>query len=712
MQLFYHLNPSIEDLSTLNRCRMYLQVNYVSEICTGDGNAISEHAWNGLRFEISHRTDSWPRYQRPYPREWSLWQLFLKKTLVHRGLRLKRPLGKWLRFTPEWEWYYSPSQECLFQQTEGKWLSFSQVLKRDRLPTFTNHGVQAIPPTDACRATIYHNRQRIICTGYSPILSQPPNRADTFSQYIKGAVEGEKWCFAHLDMTDDGTILAKAISQGDAITISDGSFQDTYGTAAWVLEGSDSAGRMRGAVIVPGNANDQSAYRSELAGIYSILVAVTKLCNFFDIQQGAIELGCDGQSALDKAFNHVALIRIEDANHDLLQAIRSLWACSSIQWKFRHVRGHQDDHVAACELDRWAILNIEMDAYAKQHMQIARSSPRHFKVAYEPWSIWYQGKKITSDFSNTVYDLVHSAEVKEYWCRKDNLQPEVVEAVSWEAIDKAMLETKRSRRVFISKHACGMCGVGKFMKRWKQRSDDACPRCGETEDSAHVWVCNGSGADEVWERSVEDLKRWLNTIQTDPDIQHCIISYLHSWRYNSTVDGLSHFPFTSYNESQNKIGWHRFFEGWISLEWTRAQHAYYRTIKSLRNGKRWTISLIKKLWDIAWDLWQHRNGILHDSLNAVSDAELRALDRKVKDTFCSLQSLTLPANDRHLVKTPLTQLLKKDKTYKEAWLHNATIVSARRCTSQWYKRHSHEVLIRGMQRCMRRNMCVRPRYCS
>ena len=324
---------------------------------------------------------------------------------------------------------------------------FSQIHKRDRLPTFVNQGVQSSPPKDACRATIYCNKHRIICTGFAPTKEQSINKASNFSQFLQHSDEGEKWCFAHLDMTDDGITLAQAISQGDAIAISDGSFQDTYGTAAWVLEGIDSVGRIKGAVVVPGTAKDQSAYRSELAGIYSIMVAVTKLCKFFEIQQGAIELGCDGQSALDKAFNHVALIRIEDANHDLLQAIRYLWASSPLQWKFRHVRGHQDDHADARDLDRWAKLNIEMDANAKQHMSIARRSPRHFMIASEPWSIWYQGQKITSDLSNTVYDLVHSNEMKEYWSRKQDLTVAAVNEVNWEAIGKAMQETKRSRRV-------------------------------------------------------------------------------------------------------------------------------------------------------------------------------------------------------------------------------------------------------------------------
>ncbi len=40
LPLFHNENPSIEFWSFLNRCRLFLQVAYVSEVCTGDGLAI------------------------------------------------------------------------------------------------------------------------------------------------------------------------------------------------------------------------------------------------------------------------------------------------------------------------------------------------------------------------------------------------------------------------------------------------------------------------------------------------------------------------------------------------------------------------------------------------------------------------------------------------------------------------------------------------
>lgn len=293
---------------------------------------------------------------------------------------------------------------------------------------------------------------------------------------------------------------------------------------AWVFEGANDTGQFSGAVVVPGSAKDQSSYRSELAGIYSILAFAKRLCMLYKIMTGSIELGCNGQSALDKAFNFVDLIQIEVADHDLLQAIRTLWASSPITWTFRYVKGHQDNNKSLDSLDCWAKLIMEMDAKAKQHLEVARRTPQHYNISAEPWSLWIGGEKNITDVASTIYDVVHSREAKDYWMKKDNLPHEAMDEVDWELLNVAMKEIKRNRRVFSSKHTSGICGVGKFMQRWKLQKDNLCPRCGELEDAPHVWVCQGSGATEIWDKSLDKLEDWLKTVNTNPDIQHTIIS--------------------------------------------------------------------------------------------------------------------------------------------------------------------------------------------
>jgi hypothetical protein len=71
------------------------------------------------------------------------------------------------------------------------------------------------------------------------------------------------------------------------------------------------------------------------------------------------------------------------------------------------------------------------------------------------------------------------------------------------------------------------------------------------------------------------------------------------------------------------------------------------------------------------------------------------------DTFSRLQSMALSANDRHLISLKPSRILNKDMMYKETWLSNAETVSAGPCCSQWSRQHSQEILIQGMQRCMR-----------
>ncbi len=128
-------------------------------------------------------------------------------------------------------------------------------------------------------------------------------------------------------------------------------------------------------------------------------------------------------------------------------------------------------------------------------------------------------------------------------------------------------------------------------------------------------------------------------------------------------------------------------------QWTEVQQAYYRLIKSLRTGKRCTVELIKKFWGIAWGLWEHRNGILHEQQNAVSRASLHALDRNVIAAYASLNQMWLPVHDRHLISLTIARILIEDQMYKETWLTNARSIINGQCKYQWNKRHSNERFI-------------------
>jgi hypothetical protein len=79
--------------------------------------------------------------------------------------------------------------------------------------------------------------------------------------------------------------------------------------------------------------------------------------------------------------------------------------------------------------------------------------------------------------------------------------------------------------------------------------------------------------------------------------------------------------------TQDAIGWENFFEGCIAQDWKAVQNAYFCWCHSQKTGCRWTASLIQKLWDISWDLWEHRIGIVHEKENEATFHNMWAVDQ-------------------------------------------------------------------------------------
>jgi hypothetical protein len=329
------------------------------------------------------------------------------------------------------------------------------------------------------------------------------------------------------------------------------------------------------------------------------------------------------------------------------------------------VKGHQDDN--GLDLDVWAQQNVMMDARAKQHLSIARTTPRHHNIKGEPWQLWMEGRKITAKIQESIYSAVHNPESEAYWGHKED-SPENIVLVDWPLIGFAMKQAPRSRRAFVTKHTCGMCGVGKFMKRWKEWEEDICPRCGEQEDAPHVWRCKGPGTAEIWNKSLQELETLLHQLDTDPTLTYIILVHLRGWWSGENVTYIPPREFQDLLHDQQTIGWRRFFKGWFAYSWAEMQQRYYNLLWSSRTGRRWASAIVLKLCNIAWDMWEHRNGILHETENLVTRAMQTQLNAKVTRVYLNLSSQLLWHNDCHLVNLPLQELIRKDNNYKATWL--------------------------------------------
>ena len=116
--------------------------------------------------------------------------------------------------------------------------------------------------------------------------------------------------------------------------------------------------------------------------------------------------------------------------------------------------------------------------------------------------------------------------------------------------------------------------------------------------------------------------------------------------------------------AQNTVGWQAMLQGCTVNGWEEVQQAYLTWLGKKTTGKRWLSALICKLWSIAWDQWEHRNGILHD---VESNRRHVALDQHIS-TLHAQGSAGLDAPERRFFeKYSLPLILSSPPTFRQRW---------------------------------------------
>jgi hypothetical protein len=342
---------------------------------------------------------------------------------------------------------------------------------------------------------------------------------------------------------------------------------------------------------------------------------------------------------------------------------------------------------------------------AKEFINTAIILPRHFAVTTPGWQIKLNNRTIIANIDQTLYELVHTGPPRDYWIRKNRISESTYDSVNWARLGQALANMPLTRRFFCAKHTSGMCGVGKFQKIWKMRETDSCPHCGKPEDAVHVWTCDSPAVDEVWTQSLLKLESTLKKLDTDPQLLDTIIAYLHSWRSEDNLQPLRSREYKSLIDKQNTIGPRQFFEGWHHIDWELMQELYYQNIKSRQSAKRWTIAVITKLWDTAWDLWEFQNLIFHHQENQSTRVDMLLLDKQIGDLHSNMNIIGLLPKDQHLTEITLDCLLAFPRRQKVEWMTQVALAldqsklrhfQIRRSQQEHHRRH--QSMLESMRR--------------
>ena len=219
----------------------------------------------------------------------------------------------------------------------------------------------------------------------------------------------------------------------------------------------------------------------------------------------------------------------------------------------------------------------------------------------------------------------------------------------------------------MAKHITGILGVNKWLNIWGRLPTSNCPIClTEPETSTHLLLCRDNRVNICWQNSIGKLELQLDRINTPPILANSILQQLQLWR-DPTYTMTGEQDHTAV-ESQQKIGWKNFLWGRLTPEWQK-QHAKLIPSDRSYKSKRWVTQLIQKLWNVSWDLWEHRNGIQHDPHHPWRLAERTTLAEEINRQF-TLGNNNLAPKDYYRLAGSSEEIITLPIERQKQWLQS------------------------------------------
>ena len=675
MEAFQAQGYTNNQLKMLNNCRKFLQVMTLADITTGSGDALTEH-YLCKKEHKSRNSYIWPYQPEPTTKMKKFWKKAVKKTFGLKQGKLSHRLGRWLHNqNADWEWFYDPTTRNIYQQVGSRWKLWQKVSTRGihgRTSKYKFHSNCIATPRRCQKATVsFFDNTRIILTGYAECM---PSSITSVTNNIKPNDFPIK--ILHTNLSTER--LIQSLHDKQVHIVCDGSYfpEEKVGAAAWIIEDKLTATSMSGAMPTVGHKKIQNSCRSELMGLYWVFLHLHIICTEHNIQDGAVEIHCDGLNALQKLEMYRPGSYISGVNFDIVNAITAIRDALPLTITFHHVKGHQDKGSAYENLSRVAQLNVLVDSMAKEEAKLTLQSNEDFTntcLPFSPCDVFiktreYYQEKINSSLIKTMREAITGKPLREYWIQKHHLET-THNNIDWETRKTSIMKLPKNRQRWLSKFATGFCGTGKMLKIYKWQTHTKCPRClQDNETTEHVLRCQGEQTQEIWESELPVLELWMKKNNIHSELISITTHGIKAWLENDIIQ------ITPSNRHlqralchQQQIGWFNFILGFWSKNFLQCQQEHLQQRNSEKSPYLLLASVQRKIWKIAWDIWEHRNKFLHETNHSYHPTEKRAIDKEIAHEW-EKQLDGLPRQYLTLFHGTLQQKHAKSHTAKLKWL--------------------------------------------
>ena len=243
------------------------------------------------------------------------------------------------------------------------------------------------------------------------------------------------------------------------------------------------------------------------------------------------------------------------------------------------------------------------------------------------------------------------------------------------------------------KYVSGFCATASVMKKRKLWETQLCPICQNCKETTnHIITCRDERSTSQYSKSIKNFFDHLERIHTDPTI---LLIFKSTLTTSIPSTFASHVPpyepdddFHATSKEQDQIGWVNIFKGHISKKWSELQMKHFcHMYKNPPSLHHWSKSIILKLYDVAHEMWMHRNNIVHEKYeDNLNKKEAEQLQQDIIAEYRKGSERILHQH-KNLFHTNLEELLKKSVIDKQYWL--LTIQSSRTCFEKCSNRNNN-----------------------
>ena len=701
------------ELAQLNRCRLFHQVFFISDIATANGQLIDSKYRRRERNNDRRSTWKWPCQGAPDSQAWRLWDQALAH-MEQRG-KLRVPLGRWIATSHQrWAWQFNSVTKEIVNAVEGVRRVYAPLLRSStrRVPqlycldTYTvsleegeGNGIwaAATPVFSDVGETIFSAQSSDAFYAEPEVEEAPVALFATFQERLASSSEFFHRLLGPLPALTDATLanIGVYIEEGSLLTCSDGSTDVEQGTScqAWVFSDKDGHVLWGGAGPIDGDPAKVTSYRSELGGITSILFLLSQVIEHLEIKSGSVTLYCDNQGALSNVFDEYpkrGIFPLLERDYDLLGAARALWRTLPCSVRHVWVKGHYKGKDREISHD----LNDLADYMAEQFQ---RAPPPGFRPRLMPAlhpeyeaALYHSGTMVTTPFRDLVYEQLFTKDLAANIRKKTGWTVQQFDRIAWEAFHAAFRGRTTFQKISCMKLTHDLWNTGAQKRLFDQDEHGLCPACNSVEETVdHVFQCQSPATVALKRQLLEELREKLGVWGTPGTITRHIIAGLSWWLEGGSgscprapgfgrITGADVWATNAYSE-QTDLGWGQMLRGRVSSQWGQAFVKETKSSKPKEAQRRWTSRLIKLLWDLAFQLWINRNGILHGpTVEEQQEIRQGLLHTRIEEAYqlFANDSSIVAAAAQHLFDQPMEVLLRRQRQYKLCWLRSVDVAIA------------------------------------